>query len=635
MELRNIKGIGERMAQRIEREFGGEDAFLEAALNYEVDRLARIEGISQRRAVEIINEVLGNPTQKFLKTERAIQLYEDIIKKILEQASSDYAQNRVLLLSPTKDLKKIRERLDRVMEAKEIVGKLPQKDIQKLLKRINHLKNPSPRVEPGQALLVESKKDYETLLERELHRYISIMTLDELESIHEYELVVYAYNDGFLEMDDAPNMAMVPLDAADGELVPGKVLSYYQLNQDIIENAAKLRDMLGWSSILPDVMGILNSTKCSQVDEASFNQAVDEAKATADQKMKDAIKRVELSGQEVLDLLNSGMPEKIKDILDEVLEEAQSEIYTKTGRSFNPFLAKYPLEVDDEEMDRVRKQEIGRQQLKAFEHRVTAAKELSLLQEKVEREVKEVLEFDYQFTLGSFAHKYNLQEPVITDGFGFEEAINLDLALYEKSQRISYQLQHPDNVVLLTGANSGGKTTLLETLAQISILTQMGLPVPATMARVRLIDELYFFSKKRALDAGAFESFLRNFIPIATHDTDKLVLLDELEAITELEAAVKIISSFMDLIRDSGSHAVIVTHLAREILKYTQVRVDGIEASGLDEEYNLVVDRTPRMNYLARSTPELILRRVYEKSDGKVKDIYGKMLELFESQEDK
>ena len=87
------------MAQRIESEFGDEDAFLKAALNYEVDRLARIEGISQRRAVEIINEVLGNPTQKFLKTERAIQLYEDIIKKLLEHASTDYAQNRVLLLS--------------------------------------------------------------------------------------------------------------------------------------------------------------------------------------------------------------------------------------------------------------------------------------------------------------------------------------------------------------------------------------------------------------------------------------------------------------------------------------------------------------------------------------------------------
>ena len=35
------------------------------------------------------------------------------------------------------------------------------------------------------------------------------------------------------------------------------------------------------------------------------------------------------------------------------------------------------------------------------------------------------------------------------------------------------------------------------------------------------------------------------------------------------------------------------------------------------------------MNYLARSTPELILKMIYERSDGKLKDIYGKILEKF------
>jgi dsDNA-specific endonuclease/ATPase MutS2 len=57
--------------------------------------------------------------------------------------------------------------------------------------------------------------------------------------------------------------------------------------------------------------------------------------------------------------------------------------------------------------------------------------------------------------------------------------------------------------------------------------------------------------------------------------------------------------------------------------------VDGIEAQGLDENYNLIVDRTPRMDYFAKSTPELILRRMYEKSDGKLKNIYLQMLEKF------
>jgi dsDNA-specific endonuclease/ATPase MutS2 len=56
--------------------------------------------------------------------------------------------------------------------------------------------------------------------------------------------------------------------------------------------------------------------------------------------------------------------------------------------------------------------------------------------------------------------------------------------------------------------------------------------------------------------------------------------------------------------------------MAQEILKNTDVRVDGIEAKGLDEEYNLMVESYSPMNYFARSTPELILRMVYERSDG-------------------
>ena len=199
----------------------------------------------------------------------------------------------------------------------------------------------------------------------------------------------------------------------------------------------------------------------------------------------------------------------------------------------------------------------------------------------------------------------------------------------ENVQKIDYSLTQNENIALLTGANSGGKTTLLETLTQISIMAQMGLPVSAEYAEIKLLDEIYHFSKKRSLDAGAFESFLNVFIPIVTTDSEKLVLLDELEGITELEAAVKIISTFIDMIKESNSYGVIVTHMARELMNYTDIRVDGIEAKGLDENYNLIVDRTPKMNFLAKSTPELILKRIYEKSDDNLKAVYSRILEKF------
>ena len=47
------------------------------------------------------------------------------------------------------------------------------------------------------------------------------------------------------------------------------------------------------------------------------------------------------------------------------------------------------------------------------------------------------------------------------------------------------------------------------------------------------------------------------------------------------------------------------------------------------ENYNLIVDRTPKMNFLAKSTPELILKRIYEKSDDNLKQVYARILEKF------
>jgi dsDNA-specific endonuclease/ATPase MutS2 len=68
--------------------------------------------------------------------------------------------------------------------------------------------------------------------------------------------------------------------------------------------------------------------------------------------------------------------------------------------------------------------------------------------------------------------------------------------------------------------------------------------------------------------------------------------------------------------------------MAREIKEVTEtpVRIDGIEAQGLDENLELVVDRTPRFGYLARSTPELIVERLTKLSKGKKREVYERIL---------
>ncbi len=98
--------------------------------------------------------------------------------------------------------------------------------------------------------------------------------------------------------------------------------------------------------------------------------------------------------------------------------------------------------------------------------------------------------------------------------------------------------------------------------------------------------------------------------PLALDPQRKLILADELESLTEPEAAGALIATFLEMAQASGSYAVVITHTARSVLRRVDVRVDSIEARGLDEAYNLVVDRTPQRNRIARSTPELILQRL-------------------------
>jgi dsDNA-specific endonuclease/ATPase MutS2 len=187
-------------------------------------------------------------------------------------------------------------------------------------------------------------------------------------------------------------------------------------------------------------------------------------------------------------------------------------------------------------------------------------------------------------------------------------------------------------VVLLSGVNSGGKTSLLELLAQSIILAHMGFPVPAENMEISLTESMYYFAKsKGTLDAGAFETTLTEFSVVAD-ESPKFVLADELESITEPGASAKIMAGILEMLMENDSTmSIFVSHLSEQILENTErnIRVDGIEASGLDSELNLVVDRTPRYNYVAKSTPELIVERLSKKTGGKEQEFYEKLRNKF------
>lgn len=637
-ELQNIKGIGDKLSQKIINELGGEEELNKVINNLDLERLIRIDGISQRKAIEIMNQLIGNPAQKFLKSERAIQLYEEIIEKILIYSNTSYSKNRILLLAPIKDEEIIEDRIDFVMNAKERVSKLDLNELNKLMKNLHEPKIAKANHDASKAILVESLEDSDYLMDLGLNKYYNILTASDSpffqEELRGYELIFYIYTEGFLDLGDMSNLIMINKDAPIYQLLPEVILDYFRINKDLFERVSKIKEILGEETVLKDINPILEELENYKIKEIDLDEIVNNEKIYIDQELKERIQNVDLEGDEVLDLLNNALPAKIEEIFNGILSKSKETIKLESGIDFDPFIRKYPIEIDDMEMERVKMEILSKSANNYFDKKITAAEQLAAIKEDAEREVEEIIKFDYEYALGSFAYLYNLNRPNFSNEYELNQALHLELCLKENNtieeiQRIDYRLNESENIALLTGANSGGKTTLLETISQIAILAQMGLPVPAKSAKIRLLDEIYHFSKKRSLDAGAFESFLNVFMPIVTSDSEKLVLLDELEGITELEAAVKIISSFIEMIEESNSFAIIVTHMANELMKYTDIRVDGIEAIGLDENYNLIVDRTPKMNYLAKSTPELIIKRMYNSSSPELKKVYGKILEKF------
>ncbi|SMO89401.1 MutS-related protein [Halorubrum cibi] len=245
----------------------------------------------------------------------------------------------------------------------------------------------------------------------------------------------------------------------------------------------------------------------------------------------------------------------------------------------------------------------------------------------VSRAVEVVADVAVDLSLGRFAAEYDLVRPrLVGDGLAVRSArspfVDGDV------QPVSYAVgDHSlagdagvsaadspptgDRVSVLTGANSGGKTTLLETLCAVALLASMGLPVPAEEAEVGTFDRIVFHRRHASFNAGVLESTLRSVVPPLVEEGRTLMLVDEFEAITEPGRAADLLNGLVDLTVERGALGVYVTHLADDLSPLPEpARIDGIFAEGLTNDLALRVDYQPRFGTVGKSTPEFIVSRL-------------------------
>ncbi|MFX0107121.1 MAG: helix-hairpin-helix domain-containing protein [Candidatus Hodarchaeota archaeon] len=405
----------------------------------------------------------------------------------------------------------------------------------------------------------------------------------------------------------------------------------------------------------------------------AFPTAIAETEGWLNEEIKKRVStsEVTLGGQQIISILQSAemdgaeasalrnmLPAEIIETFSTTVQEAEDKLVSMLGLTMKEAdwvtgviseeialpVKMVPTQINDLE-DRLRRLFADRQ----FGLIKKTAGQLDKLTTAVSEAVQTLLEFDLFLAVGLFGVEYDLRTPEIStdyEGVGVQGARNVFLTesmlkgRHGKVQPIDYAIgktpfqpegTNGENCAILSGANSGGKTTTIQTLGQIVTMAQAGLPVPADKTYMPIFEEVYFFYKSRGMvSAGAFETTLKQFADIVTSERSKLALFDEVEAITEPGSAANVIAGLIEILQeDPKSCTVICSHLAKEIRDVTDVpvRIDGIEAKGLDEHLELIVDRTPRFGHLARSTPELIVERLTKLSRGKRKEIYQKILE--------
>lgn len=161
--------------------------------------------------------------------------------------------------------------------------------------------------------------------------------------------------------------------------------------------------------------------------------------------------------------------------------------------------------------------------------------------------------------------------PTVTDQGRQVSANNtFDLALADKltggkTPVISNDIDmtDPERIMVVSGPNQGGKTTLARTFGQIHFLAALGLPVPGTAATLPLFDEIFtHFEREESLDTlrGKLQDDLIRIHDILTAATgNSILIMNELFTSTTLQDAVFLGTEIVQQIIDLDALCVYVT----------------------------------------------------------------------------
>ena len=656
MDLEAIPGVGEKTAAAL-RDLEDPAGAIERE---DVAALASASGVSEGRAARIVRSAIRDRHDDpggFLSTDRAREIYDRALALLQERAVTAYGEKRLETFYPSTAPSRIEETRSFATRA---MDRSVTEDALDALADVSPLSRPQSVTVRDRCLATADGETYAAA--RDAFPEMSVEVVDDARDLAElargYSTVI-ALDEAFAGVDVDGDVRVEPA-AIDNPTatIPERPLAFFATNRTAIRAAIDVHraadldpgtdlDALDAAlARLDDDGSVVGDDELARLANAvdDLDAAVSTAESVANDRLKDAIKArdVTIEGADLLSLVERGagvdslLSRELTDEYDVAVSEARDTLIdaldlppeeADLARRAFPDDPTYPVESDDETVSRLRESLVAQRDRRAAKQKRELAAELADRREATTRLVRRALELDVEYAIARFAADFDCTMPE-RGGRGFAIEGGRSPLLEEPHADVEPVDYAVEGVALLSGVNSGGKTSTLDLVALVTVLAHMGLPVPAESARVPAIEELAYHAKTQGtLDAGAFESTLRDFAAIAEGSAAKLVLVDELESITEPGASARIIAGILEELASSDSCAVFVSHLAGEVREATafDVTVDGIRALGL-EDGELKVDRSPKKDHLARSTPELIVEKLAGEDD---RQFYDRLLEKF------
>lgn len=222
---------------------------------------------------------------------------------------------------------------------------------------------------------------------------------------------------------------------------------------------------------------------------------------------------------------------------------------------------------------------------------------IRLVIDECEGEFRTVVYIDALNSISLFADRLRMEVPTVTDAPG----IHIDSARHPLLQLslgkaiaprdvvpLDIHLSGENTVMVITGANAGGKTIAIKTIGLIILMALSGMPIPAaSSSTIPFISNLL-------VDIGDEQSIENNLSTFSAHmsnishilknkQPDTVVLIDELGTGTDPDEGAALACAILRHIRDSGALVFATTHLS-DIKGFVHRTVGMLNAS---MEFNL------------------------------------------------